>query len=359
MITLITGVPGSSKTLNTINEVLTNETYKNRPVYYYNIAEVKLDNWQELTLDEAKAWFQLPHGSVVILDECQRLFRPMKYGDKVPTYIEELETHRHLGIDLFVVTQHPKLIDTKVRRLVGRHLHYKRQFGMESATRIEFQKCADDPDDYFVQKESIKKRVKFPKHLYGVYKSSEEHTHKRKIPFKIYGIGIAAVVTFGLLYSAVSSFGDNVPSSVDPSSVASSLGDSLPVSESPGSKALTAEQWISARSPRIPDIPSSSPIYDELTKPQSFPRPQCLVNESTGSCSCYTQQATILDMSQTACVRIVYRGYFDNTRPDLARASGGQSAGNGEASGDGPAPSAHQSNLNALRIRAEIAELRY
>lgn len=351
MITLITGVPGSSKTLNTINEVLTNDTYKNRPVYYYNIPEVQLD-WQSLDEAGAKAWFDLPHGSVVILDECQRIFRPMKYGDKVPAHIEQLETHRHLGIDLFVITQHPKLIDTKVRRLVGRHLHFKRQFGMESATRIEFQKCADDPDDYFAQKEAIKKRIKFPKKLYGVYKSSEEHTHKRKIPAKLYGVGVAIVVACFLLYQAVTGFGSEP-------AVASPISDPTDIIKT--DKVPQAEKidlsWSAQRTPRQKDVPWSAPVYDGLTEVKSFPRPQCIQKAKTGVCNCFTQQATPLDISHRQCLVIVQNGYFDPTKTDPAR-SGEGSSGEGVAPADTAATSPHERVLNALKIRTEIADLK-
>lgn len=356
VITLITGVPGSSKTLNTINEILTNDTYQNRPVYYYNIPEVKLDDWQELTEDEAKQWFQLPHGSVVILDECQRIFRPMKYGDKVPAYVEQLETHRHLGIDLFVITQHPKLIDTKVRRLVGRHLHFKRQFGMEWATRIEFQKCADDPDDYFQQKEAIKKRVKFPKKLYGVYKSSEEHTHKKKIPAKLYGVGIAIIVAIFLMYQAVAGFGQKPETEQETQQMETggSTGGLLKTARVKETEPVLT--WQEKRIPRVKNIPWSAPLYDDVYEVKAFPRPQCIQRKVNNVCNCYTQQATPLDISQRECQKIVANGYWDPTKKDLARSAEG-SGGNSEASAETGATSPHQRTMEALRLRAEIAEL--
>jgi hypothetical protein len=352
LLTLITGVPGSSKTLNTINEVLNSGHYDDRPVYYYNIQEVTLP-WHELDEKGAKSWYELPQGSVVIMDECQRLFRPMKYGDKVPTHIEELETHRHLGIDLFLITQHPKLIDTKVRRLVGRHLHFKRQFGMESATRIEFQKCADDPLDYFEQKEAIKTKVRFPKKLYGVYKSADQHTHKKVIPKKLYFLIAVAIITAFLVYQGVSSFGEFGQAESGPRD--------NPVMGSPLSRGIQSEpvkselSWAEKRVPRVADIPSSAPIYDGLTEVKSAPRPQCIINHKKDTCDCFTQQATPLQIKETSCRSYATSGYFDPTRPDPSR-SGEQSSGQSEAPADGPASSAHQRNLKAMAIYADIEE---
>lgn len=351
MITLVTGVPGSSKTLNTINEIVSEDQYKYRPVYYYNIPEVTLD-WHHLDEEQAKKWFELPQGSVVVLDECQRLFRPMKYGDKLPPHVEELETHRHLGIDLFVITQHPKLIDTKVRRLVGRHLHYKRQFGMESATKIEFQKCADDPLDYFEQKEAIKSKVRFPKKLYGVYKSADEHTHKKKIPKKLYGIAAAVVVTAFLIYQGVTSFGDFGQSESAPQA---ERVQSIPLDGGIQSEPVKpALSWSEKRIPRVKDVPSSAPIYDDVVEVKSAPRPQCIIKHKTDTCNCYTQQATPLDISDGACREYATAGYFDPSRPDPARGGGKSSADSGARADSAPSPTSMERLTKALEIRREI-----
>ena len=61
-----------------------------------------------------------------------------------------------------------------------------RAFGMNSATRIEWEGCQPDPLDYNAQKLAVsKKRLKFNKKIYDFYKSAEIHTVKRRIPFKL------------------------------------------------------------------------------------------------------------------------------------------------------------------------------
>src|SRR5690606_30475759 len=81
----------------------------------------------------------------------------------------------------------------------------------------------------------------------------------------------------------------------------------------------------------------SAPIYDNLTAPQSFPRPVCIattdsrlihrtrrnmavqVHEGTVTgCRCNSQQGTRLDVSFEFCMSVVTNGYFDDTRPDPA-----------------------------------------
>lgn len=360
MITLVTGVPGSSKTLNAIDMVLNDPAFQGREVYAYNIQGLTLP-WQTLDTDEAKRWYDLPHGSVILLDECQDLFPPEKFGNKVPEHISRLNTHRHLGIDLVLITQHPKLIDTKVRRLVGQHIHYKRQFGMQSATRYTFQECADDPNDYHALKAATKTRKKFNKKLFGVYKSAEVHTHKRKLPWQLWALLAFFLFTVYLIYSVVASYGQSDASLLNAAPI-----PTLPATGVPGTPApeagmrddgniMTREQYLTHWTPRIEGIPHSAPAYDDVYEVRDFPRPQCLLSEEKQSCHCYTQQATPLDIPEPQCRQIVANGYWDPTRepPRVARASRRE----GES---GPEQSqAHERILRALEIRAQTRELQF
>ncbi|MFU6463313.1 zonular occludens toxin, partial [Pseudomonas aeruginosa] len=35
---------------------------------------------------------------------------------------------------------------------------------------------------------------------------------------------------------------------------------------------VTAGEYLAMRKPRVPDVPSSAPIYDELTRPVAYPK---------------------------------------------------------------------------------------
>ncbi|UDL05740.1 zonular occludens toxin domain-containing protein [Marinobacter sp. CA1] len=373
MITLITGVPGSSKTLNAIDLVQSDPAFQGRKVYTYNIKGLTLP-WQTLDADEAKRWYKLPHGSVIILDECQDLFPPEKFGSKVPEHISKLNTHRHLGIDLVLITQHPKLIDTKVRRLVGQHFHFKRQFGMESATRYTFQECADDPNDFFALKAATKTRKKFNKKLYGVYKSAEVHTHKRKIPWQLWGIVVVAVIVGYMIYSVVTNYGkrgnigaDNTTTTQEaasPLDTAKLPGTPAPAAPQSDGKTLTREQYIERWTPRLQGVPHSAPAYDKVYEVHDFPRPQCIQRQSDSSCHCYTQQATPLDIAQDQCESIVANGYWDPTqKPTRAQRVSQQGGQRGQESEGGQnqlaAQSAHARNLRALQIRTETEAMKF
>src|SRR5690606_19452647 len=156
-----------------------------------------------------------------------------------------------------------------------------------------------------------------------LYKSAEVHTHKRKLPLKVFIPFIFLAFVIGLVVyflvrwddrtSAV--LGDDLSSSRQSSNA--SFIPSLGVGTlSNSSKPVSAQDYIQALTPRLPDVPWSAPVYDAITAPKSFPRPQCIRNNVTGVCKCFSQQATPITISQTACYNYVENGYFDHTKPD-------------------------------------------
>lgn len=122
----------------------------------------RADNW----------WLWVEPGDVLFIDEAQRLFRPMAAGRKLPGFITRLETHRHYGIDIFTVTQHPNLLHANVRNLVGRHIHVRRVFTFHTRIVYEWDKTTN-PQSI---SSATKSKWAPDKKAYDVYKSAELHT---------------------------------------------------------------------------------------------------------------------------------------------------------------------------------------
>lgn len=74
-------------------------------------------------------WLWCKPGDVIVVDECQRVFRPMPSGKRVPMFINKLETARHYGVEFIYLTQHPQLLHVNVRKLCGPHEDVRRIFG--------------------------------------------------------------------------------------------------------------------------------------------------------------------------------------------------------------------------------------
>jgi zona occludens toxin len=312
MIFLVTGTPGGGKTLNTLKFINEDDQFKNRPIYYFNIKDLTFD-WFEITADEVRTWQALPDNSVIVVDEAQRVFP--KRGNKVqtPQGVAELDTHRHRGFDFFFITQHPTLVDHDLRKFVGQHRHYERSFGMESARLLTWQKAQYNVDDYHIKQEAETTRIRFDKKYYNSYKSATDHNVKKRVPAKIWILGFLMVGVFsGIAYFA-STFGQS-PNAVF-AKKAPNNGSSLNVLNNGNLDNLSYSERLI---PRIPSIPSSAPIYDELTEPESFPRiAACVIITAKTGCQCYTQQATKIDVDIETCTSIVANGYFDSRVPDI------------------------------------------
>jgi hypothetical protein len=321
VITLITGMPGDGKTLYTIALVKALAEKEKRPVFYSGIRALSLPwiQFGEPSPDPENPhftvpdkWHELPAGAIIVIDEAQRAFRPRSNGSAVPEHVAKLETHRHKGHDLFLITQQPLLVDSNVRRLVGRHFHCKRKFGMQNSTVHEWSQVNSSPDQ--VRKDSIRHEFAFPKDLYAVYKSAEVHTHRVRIPMRFWMLILLPFLAAGLLYFAVSKLigraVDPLPESVkERAGVISGPvhGPAPTVARSGG--AVTPAEYIESFKPRIPELAHTAPRYDAAFDVVNVPYPAACLSMGK-RCKCYTDQATVLNLSPYLCREIVAKGYF-------------------------------------------------
>jgi len=324
VVTLVTGLQGNGKTLFTIDEVKKLAEKEARPVYYHGINNLMLP-WTRL--EKPEDWPDVPPGSIVVLDEAQQAYRLRANGSAVPRHVAALETLRHNGISLFLITQHPMLIDTNARRLVGRHLHLVRKFGAQSSSLHEWNAVRENCDKPAGRKDSIRKTFKFPKSVYGLYKSAEVHTVKRKIPAKVVAIvplALAAVVLLGYVgyqkvYRPMHGESDEAAAIKGLGRPAGAPGQIAYGTEGDRrSKPLTTAEYIQSYTPRLPGMDYTAPAYDELTKPKRVPVPAACVTYR-GGCKCYTQQGTRLPVGPDQCGQIVETGFFMAFDPDGER----------------------------------------
>lgn len=322
MITLTTGVPGSGKTLRTLVEVRALAEKESRQVYYAGIKDLMIPGWVEI---DAAKWFDCPVGAIIVIDECQTLFRPRGVGSQVPDYVAKLETHRHNGHDLFLVTQHPMLVDSNVRRLVGRHLHVARRFGMARATVLEFPTVREQPT--VKQDDAVRHEWAYPKEAYTWYKSAEVHTHKARIPFKVWLLLLLPIIIGALVWFVWSRWQDRIQGNDKPQQHDPALHQT--VFASGGQPHQPKLGFIEARTPRVPGLVHTAPAYDELTKPTRVPVPAACV-EMRGECRCYTQDGTRMPtVPGDMCRQIVRYGYFEEFPRDSGKDRQRQAEGQG------------------------------
>lgn len=331
MITLLTGLPGNGKTLFALWYIKQKAEREQREVYYNNIKDLNLP-WT--LLDKPEEWMSCPAGSIIVLDEAQFVFPKKPNGSRLPDHYERLATHRHQGFDIYVITQHPSLIDNFVRQLVGQHFHAVRKFGMNRATVYEWSACNPAPQNQASQKSAISLKWTYPKEVFSYYKSAEVHTVKRAIPAKIFlAIGFVGLVIFGGWF-AMHQYKARYEKPVDgQSKIADGAGPGAVnvidtanvVSPDLVDPVADATQYMFNQTPRIASLPETAPKYDDLTVPKRVPVPaMCVQIGSVTSgkeirCKCYTQQATPLDIEFNMCISIARNGRFMDFDPEPMR----------------------------------------
>ncbi len=343
MFVLRTGLQGNGKTLNTIKEVDTKAAKEDRVVYYHNIRGFDPDHdclkAQWIPFDNPLEWHLLPYNSVIVIDEAQQFFRVRKQGSQVPEYASALETMRHTGHELHCITQAPALIDVHFRKLCNSHIHYVRGHKGKIIKRWEFERVNSDVErkDTFTTGEAT--RVFLDKTYFGVYQSVAEgatHHFKFKPPRALYVLVVCLFVIGYLgwhVYQSRLAPKDSVSSQpVESSLVPQEFGV---VGQRPESQPMTAADYLESRIERVEGVPSSAPIYDELTKPVSYPRVFCVSSRDEDfvranarrmdlgyregrlhGCRCNTQQGTRVTLPFSACMNYVETGAFDPAIPD-------------------------------------------
>lgn len=326
MITLITGVPGSGKTLSVVSDLAkkVNNEWKDRKIFIEGIPELTIETTpipEGHTIQDMHVWLQYPenNGSVVIIDEAQNVFPPRSPSVKTPPLIEWLHVHRHSGIDIILITQMPQRIDKHVRDLVGAHYHiHKTPLGI--FMRYFWDYCAQNPRAEFAN--ARPEVYKLDKKAFGLYKSAEIHT-KIKTPKSrvLYVIPIATVLfalTFYLAYKLLLGLGgkeetQNVVSENQVEQVKQTAQTaSQNAGENIGQKLAQDQEKHNLKpemlEPTVEGHPESKPIYNGVRQVKQMEFPVACV-KSSNSCNCYSSQATVLkEIDKKTCIEYVENG---------------------------------------------------
>ena len=348
MIYLSTGIPGNGKTLHALSTVEALSKRDGRPVFYHGIKELKLD-WE--LLESPKDWASVPPNGIVVIDEAQKTFRNRSLGSIPDKFVTDLEDHRHLGIDLVLITQHPSLLDPAIRRLVGRHRHLVRIWGLEASTIHEWDACKDNCDRPGARKDSEKTRWAFDKSMYGMYKSAEVHTMKASIPMRVWML--LALVIFMLccigfvvyVFKQKTASAEAAAAPVASSSQKVAVASSSPEDQSKRTSAdprADAETYLWRETPRVAGVQYTAPKYDELTKPSRVPVPAACIqigsvrDQRAIRCKCYSQEGTPMSVEFNMCIKIAQEGVFLDFDPDPSKRDRERVVASEAPSGDKP-----------------------
>ncbi|GKS88232.1 zonular occludens toxin domain-containing protein [Acidovorax sp. SUPP2539] len=319
MLYLITGANGAGKTLNALKWVRERQVKETRPVCHNGRFDVvedgELKDWKKI---DFKNWQDEPDGTIFLVDECHNDLPNRPTGAVVPDHVKMLAEHRRRGFDFYLISQHPGNIDSFVRRLIGSpgwHRHLKRTFGGSSLVScIQWDAVNPNCERNGSGSTGEVTMVPFPKHVFGWYRSASLHTAKVRIPKAVW-ICLGAIATVAVAgYFGISSL--KAKSGIADKPATSAAGPQSAAADTPmfgGSgrdrKPMTALEYLQDRKPRLPDFPHTSPVYDGVTQPTVAPYPAACVQMGS-KCKCYTQQATLMQVTASVCEQIVRQGYF-------------------------------------------------
>lgn len=318
MFKLVTGSPGDGKTSNELWDFLHAPEYANRPKYCTPINGFDPEKHGVKPIEHISCWQDLPDGSVIFCDEVQD-YAGTDLPKVEPEWVKQLARHRHRGFDFICTTQSPMFLHSFVRKLAKPHVHYIRPWNMKGV-RYSWESVQGDPNSRTAKNTAVRTPVKPNPEVFKLYTSTILDTHKSRPPYKVFALLAAAVLVFviggGWATYRVLHMGDDFkpqtsapgthPLPQSQTAVASS-GSVMPAIQQPNAPVWTEESM----KPRVKGMPESAPVYDGLTAPSDFPRVAACMSSKTKGCHCYTQQATPLDIPETACEVFVKVGHFD------------------------------------------------
>lgn len=317
MITLITGVPGSGKTLSVVSDLAkkVKKEWAGRKIFTHGIPELTIPTEkipEGHTINDMNVWLQYPenNGSVVIIDEAQNIFPPRSSGSKTPELVEWLHVHRHSGVDIILITQMPGRIDKQVRDLVGAHYHiHKTPLGVRM--RYFWDYCENSPKSGM--KNARPEVYKFDKKAFGLYKSAEIHTKVKTPKSRVLWVIPVALVVFGFTaymgYSLLSGLGSSEKADSENSSVSSVVDvKSDDLKKTVKDKSVDAGQEIGGQiapsqnknlteemlKPKIDGLVESKPLYDSIRQVRQLEYPVACISGGKSGCSCYSSQGTVI-----------------------------------------------------------------
>lgn len=350
MITLITGVPGSGKTLSVVSDLAkkVKKEWAGRKIFTHGITELTIPTEkipEGHTINDMNVWLQYPenNGSVVIIDEAQNIFPPRSSGSKTPELVEWLHVHRHSGVDIILITQMPGRIDKQVRDLVGAHYHiHKTPLGVRM--RYFWDYCENSPKSGM--KNARPEVYKFDKKAFGLYKSAEIHTKVKTPKSRVLWVIPLALVVFGFTaymgYSLLSGLGSSEKADSENSSVSSVVEvPSDDLKKSVKDKSAMAGQEIGGQiapsqnknlteemlKPKIDGLVESKPLYDNVRQVKQLEYPVACISGGKSGCSCYSSQGTVIkEIDKKTCNDYAKNGmpfnpYKENSRDVVQNAN--------------------------------------
>ncbi|PJL12856.1 hypothetical protein B9Y72_08700 [Stenotrophomonas maltophilia] len=326
MLHLITGQNGAGKSLRAI-QMMYRRHGEGMDVYAFGFRGLKAPFVKPF--EDPRRWRELPSNAVLFIDEAQNVWRQRGGGRPVPPEVLDLETHRHQGIDIYLITQSPMYLDSHLRPLISSHEHLI-SYDKGSARLFRFTECYEDVKSSALRSKAQFEVWKYPTEHYADYDSAEVHTAKAKVPWRQRIAKLLFLMSALLMLGGLGWFfwGPSTPKPVAAAAAApkhplsagslwAGMGAGLvPPSEK---RYSNTQEYLAAHTPRLAQLPWSMPAMDGR-EVKSEPRLYCM---SSGegieqTCTCLTEQGTKWQIRIDQCVQMARWGPAYNPYKEVA-----------------------------------------
>lgn len=332
MITLLTGRPGAGKTQELVRLLLEASAKGDRPVFAAGIDG--LTPGLATDLADPTQWNQpgvLPDHSLVFVDEAWKWFGHLHNAthQRTPEHVLALAEHRHRGIDFVFTAQGVIQLYPFVRPLIEKHVHFTNRFSTGVLETTTWEGVCDDPTSAAKRASGITAVTRLNKSVFSHYKSASVHTHKARIPLRVFALPVLIVGAIGAIGFTVYLLRSHAPPSE-----ATGADVSAPGPDSPSVKIATARDYIEQHTPLIQSLPWTRPAT--INRPAlSNPEVYCMAsqagedaagNHAPATCHCLTEQGTRYALPDAECLTIASNGVYNPQRapqpPSEARQAG-------------------------------------
>lgn len=150
MLTAITGLPGSGKTLLAVTRLMEGQD-QGRPLYaninglvleHTSIADWRKEGRDKQEFADMDRFAEIPNHALIVIDEAHTFFGA-GMGKQMPTAMRTwFATHRHRRQDIVLIYQAAEQITNQMKVLIGDHFHVRRAsgLGLKKWSRITFYK---------------------------------------------------------------------------------------------------------------------------------------------------------------------------------------------------------------------------
>lgn len=313
-ITLVTGKPGTGKTVFAISTFLKQNLEKNRIVYTLGIPDLKFPHI-ELTKDDLNKWNErepiegrpgvyelttLQEDSLVIVDEAADVW-PSVHLKVIPEFLQYLRKHRKHALDFLLITQDPHFLHPHVLLNVDRHIHLMTDWrGTKSYEWPEFCQNPILPSN---QNRAVSKSYKLDKTVFSQFYSATKHLEKpkRAIPKMVF---FAIAMLFVIPAFAAYAY-QHIIAKVDSYTVTADTPITDITKETIST--VTAIQESIGQQTTSYSSPSLSMVSDSVDWSQVA---ACLSNKT--NCVCYGHQAQRLNITPDTCNSAILYGWVIN-----------------------------------------------